>query len=181
MLCRYLRQRKIEKSIADKHCYEVSFINGSNDKIYIAIGFKNNAGGYELRNEYFKGSSSPKYITYLDNLADKVTVFEGFFDFMSYQTIHENQQQELTNFLVLNSLSFFERSLLLMEKHQSIHLYLDQDEAGRKNTKLALKRSPNFKDESKLYKGYKDLNDWLTNFGKLKMQKNLRQSVHRHL
>jgi len=180
-LCRYLKQRKIEKSIADKYCYEVNFTNGSNDKIYIALGFKNNAGGYELRNGYFKGSSSPKYITYQDNGANKVSVFEGFFDFMSYQTIHQSQLQELTNFLVLNSLSFFERSLLLMEKHESIYLYLDQDEAGRKNTKLALKRSPNFKDESKLYKGYKDLNDWLINFGKLKMQKNKRQSVHRHL
>ena len=154
--------------------------NGSN-KTYIAIGFKNNAGGYELRNEYFKGSSSPKYITFLDNSANKVTVFEGFFDFISYQTIHQNQQQDLTNFLVLNSLSFFERSLLLMEKHQSIHLYLDQDEAGRKNTKLALKRSAHFKDESKLYKGHKDLNDWLINFGKLNMQKNVRPSMHRHL
>jgi hypothetical protein len=181
ILCRYLKQRKIEKSMANKYCYEVEFVNGSNDKKYFALGFKNNAGGYELRNEYFKGSSSPKYITYLDNRASNVTVFEGFFDFMSYQTIHQNQQQEQTNFLVLNSLSFFERSLLLMEKHQSIHLYLDQDEAGRKNTKLALKRSPNFKDESKLYKGYKDLNDWLINFGKLKMQKNVRLSVHRHL
>jgi hypothetical protein len=68
-----------------------------------------------------------------------------------------------------------------MEKHQSIHLYLDQDEAGRKNTKLALKRSLNFKDESKLYKSYKDLNDWLINFGKLKMQKNKKLFVHRHL
>jgi len=181
MLCRYLKQRKIEKNIADKYCYEVQFTNSSNDKRYFAIGFKNNAGGYELRNEYFKGSSSPKYITYLDNLANKVTVFEGFFDFISYQTIHQNQQQELTNFLVLNSLSFFERSLLLMEKHQGINLYLDQDEAGRKNTKLALKRSPSFKDESKLYKGYKDLNDWSINFGKLKMQKNVRPYVHRHL
>lgn len=141
VLCRYLKQRKIENNIANKYCNEVQFKNGSNNKIYFAIGFKNNAGGYELRNEYLKGSSSPKYITYLGNLADKVTVFEGFFDFISYQTIHQNKQQELTNFLVLNSLSFFERSLLLMEKHQSIHLYLDQDEAGRKNTKLALKRS----------------------------------------
>ena len=181
LLCRYLEERKIEKNIADKYCYEIQFTNGGNDKIYFAIGFKNNAGGYELRNEYFKGSSSPKYITYVDNGADKVTVFEGFFDFMSYQTIHQNQQQEVTNFLVLNSLSFFERSLLLMEKHQSIHLYLDQDEAGRKNTKLALKRSAHFKDESKLYKGYKDLNDWLINFGKLKLQKNKKMFVHRHL
>jgi len=122
MLCHYLKQRRIEKCIADKYCHEVLFTNSGKEKQYKAIGFKNNAGGYELRNEYFKGSSSPKYVTYLDNKANNITVFEGFFDFMSYQSIYQNQEQELTSFLVLNSLSFFERSLLLMEKHESIHL-----------------------------------------------------------
>jgi len=181
MLCRYLKQRKIEKSIADEYCYEVQFTNADKEKIYSAIGFKNNAGGYELRNEYFKGSSSPKYVTYLDNKANNITVFEGFFDFMSYQTMIQNQPNELTNFLVLNSLSFFERSLLLMEKHERIHLYLDQDNAGRKYTHLALRRSSNFKDESKLYKGYKDLNDWLMNMGKLLKKNNQRPLTGRHL
>ena len=179
-LCRYLKQRNIEKNIADKYCHEISFKNAGKEKIFKAIGFKNNAGGYELRNEYFKGSSSPKYITYLDNYANKISVFEGFFDFLSYQSIHQNKP-ELTNFLVLNSLSFFERSLLLMEKHQSIRLYLDNDDAGRKFTKMGLKRSPNFKNESKLYEGYKDLNDWRMNFEKLEKEKNIRQSRHRHL
>lgn len=181
LLCRYLMQRRIDKSIADKYCHEVVFTNLDKEKEYKAIGFKNNAGGYELRNDYFKGSSSPKYVTYLDNKSNDIAVFEGFFDFMSYQSMNKNQQQELTNFLVLNSLSFFERSLLLMEKHQGIHLYLDQDDAGRKCTTLALKRSLNFKDESKLYKGYKDLNDWMMNFEKLEKQINVRQSMHRHL
>ncbi len=171
MLCRYLRQRKINKNIADKYCYEVAFKNAYKEKNYRAIGFKNNAGGYELRNEYFKGSSSPKYITYPNTNSNNITVFEGFFDFLSYQTIHQNQQPQLTNFLVLNSLSFFERSLLLMEKHESVHLYLDQDEVGRKCTNIAQKRSLKFKDESKLYQGHKDLNDWLMNFGKKIRQK----------
>ena len=179
MLCRYLRQRRIEKSIANKYCYEVQFTNADKEKIYKSIGFKNNAGGYELRNEYFKGSSSPKYVTYLDNKSNNLSVFEGFFDFMSYQSIHQNQEHELTNFLVLNSLAFFERSLLLMERHQSIHLYFDQDNAGRKCTSIALKRSVQFKDESKLYKGYKDINDWLVNFGKL--GKKINQSMYKHL
>lgn len=66
-----------------------------------------------------------------------------------------------------------------MEKHQSIHLYLDHDNAGRKYTTLALKRSLKFKDESKLYKQYKDINDWLVNFGKL--EKKINQSMHKHL
>ncbi len=58
-----------------------------------------------------------------------------------------------------------------MEKHETIHLYLDNDEAGRKCTSLALKRSPAFKDESKLYQGYKDLNEWMINSRKKRKQK----------
>jgi len=178
MLCRYLRQRRIQKSIADEYCHEVLFKVNDKEKEYRAIGFKNNAGGYELRNEYFKGSSSPKYVSYLNNSSNKITVFEGFFDFLSYQTIHENQQQQLTNFLVLNSLSFFERSLLLMEKHQSIHLYLDHDKAGRQCIELAKKISMKYQDESKLYKGYKDLNDWIMNLGREQKQSH---SMRRHI
>src|SRR5206468_4245835 len=108
------------------------------------------------------------------NNAYNITVFEGFFDFLSYQTIHQNQQQSLTNFLVLNSLVFFERSLLLMEKHDKFHLYLDQDEAGRKYTQLAQKRASKFQDESKLYKGYKDLNEWVMNIGKVQKIRQVR-------
>jgi hypothetical protein len=65
-----------------------------------------------------------------------------------------------------------------MEKHERVSLYLDQDEAGRKCTVLAQKRSLKFQDESQLYKGYKDLNDWMMNIGKGKLQK---QSKGRHL
>lgn len=74
-LCRYIRQRRIEKNIADRYGYEVHSTAGEKEKIYRAVAFKNNAGGYELRNEYFKGSSSPKYITYLDNKAKNISVF----------------------------------------------------------------------------------------------------------
>ena len=165
-LCRYLHKRRISKTVADKYCLEVEFTNSERERIYRAIGFRNSVGGYELRNEYFKGGSSPKYHTFLDNKAKEVTVFEGFFDFLSYQSMVENQEQPATNFLVLNSLSFFERSFPIMEKHRAIHLYLDQDAAGRRCTKLALQRSNCCNDESQLYKGYKDLNDWMINLGK---------------
>ena len=172
----YLKTRRIPEDIANMYCGEVSFdLRG---KIYTAIGFKNNAGGFELRNEYFKASSSPKYVSYLDNKATDIAVFEGFFDFLSYQTMHRNQRGCQPNFLVLNSLSFFQRSLLLMEKHERVSLYLDQDEAGKKCITLAQRRSLKFQDESQLYKGYKDLNDWMMNIGKGTRQ---RQSQGRHL
>jgi len=160
-LCRYLYNRRIPFGIANLYCKEVSF--ELNNKNYFAIGFKNNAGGYELRNQFFKGSSSPKDVTLIaNNAAKEVVVFEGFFSFLSYHAIPKNQEQPLTNFLILNSLSFFEKSKPLLEGHASIHLFLDRDKAGLKQTKEALKISDSYKDESVIYKGYKDMNDWLT-------------------
>jgi hypothetical protein len=142
LLCRYLRQRNISKSIADKWCYEVHFIAGEKEKIYRDVVLKNNAGGNELCNEYFKGSSALKYVSYIDNNANNISVFEGFFDFLSYQFIHQNQKDVLTNFLVLNSLSLFERSVLLMQKHEPINLYLDNHHAGRKWMRVCSKQVP---------------------------------------
>ncbi len=163
VLVRYLHQRNIPKAIAEKFCQQVTYQSG--EKLYLAIGFKNNAGGYELRSPNIKGSSSPKFISWLNNSADSVSVFEGFFDFLTYQSIHRNQPQEPSNFLVLNSLSFFTRSLLLMEKHERIHCYLDNDPAGRKCLEQALSRTKKLSDESGLYRGYKDLNEWSVSFG----------------
>ena len=67
----------------------------------------------------------------------------------------------MSNILVLNSLSFFTRSLLLMEKHERIHLYLDNDKAGKQCVQEAMKRTNKVVDESHVYKGHKDLNEWL--------------------
>ncbi len=61
-----------------------------------------------------------------------------------------------------------------MEKHEHIHLYLDQDEAGKKCLDIALKRSPKYRGESILYEGYKDLNDFVIHFGKLKKKQSLK-------
>jgi hypothetical protein len=160
-LCRYLRDRRIPLAIADHYCKEVSY--KINNKSYYAIGFENNSGGYELRNEYFKGSNSPKDVRLIENnSAEVVAVFEGFFSFLSYVSIGKNEQYPPINFLILNSLSLFERSRPLLEKHKSIHLYLDRDKAGREQTRKALTLSNRYKDRSIMYKNYKDMNDWLT-------------------
>jgi len=158
-LCRYLQDRKIPVEIAEKYCKEVDFeLYG---KRYVAIGFENKSGGFELRNQHFKGSSSPKDVTLISfSIAKKVAVFEGFTSFLSYQTLHQIDAH-LTNFLVLNSLSFFEKSRQIMEENQKVYLYLDRDEAGMKNTQTALKWDRKYIDRSHLYKNHKDLNDYL--------------------
>lgn len=174
VLIRYLHRRRIPLDIATKFCKEIDYeLYGRN---YYAIGFKNNAGGYELRNEKFKASSSPKDITLIESNAEKLTVFEGFFNFLSYLAIHHKQEQPATNFLVLNSTSFFEKSLPLMQSHKSVHLYLDCDTTGQKCMQKALAIDKDkFKDERNLYKNYKDLNDWMLHIGKTQKHAILKQ------
>ena len=148
-----------------------------------AIGLKNDADGYELRNETFKGSS-PKSITTISNNADDISVFEGFFNFLSWQVLlskdNELEIQHLTkiqtDFLILNSLSFFEKRETQMQKYSLVHLFLDRDASGVKATRKAVLSNSIYKNLSELYKGFKDLNDKLT--GKatvVKQERGLRQ------
>lgn len=171
-LLRYLKQRRIAGNVAKKYCSEISFsVNG---KVNSAIGFRNDEGGFELRNQWFKGSSSPKTITSIDEGNKEVAVFEGFFNFLSYQTINQNQSFKPTNFLILNSTSFFEKSRLIMERYDAVHLFLDRDKAGQKFRQMALSWNRKFRDESALYKGYNDFNEWMQQIGK-SIKKGLRQ------
>jgi len=168
-LIKYLRTRRIPEDIADKYCQEVRYKIG--DKIYYAFGFKNNSGGYELRNEKFKGSSSPKDVTTVDNGAKDLAVFEGFFDFLSYQKISAGHAPD-RNFLILNSASFFEKNLPFMQEHHRVHLYLDNDKTGEKYTRQALSLDQQkFKDERGLYQKYNDLNEWTMYFGLFQKQR----------
>lgn len=176
-LLEYLHSRNISILVAELYCKQVSYQARGQD--YVAIGFKNNSGGFELRSAGFKGSTSPKFVSYLNRESNGVAVFEGFFDFLSYETLAQKGAIKIhdpaPDILVLNSLSFFTRSQLLMEKHERIHLFLDNDQAGQKCTKELQQRTEKVIDERSLYKGFKDLNEWLVDQGRdLGQRKGLR-------
>lgn len=158
-LLQYAESRAIPKEIAQKFCKEVSYINGG--KNYYAIGFKNDLGGYELRSKYFKGSSAPKGITHQKNGHRDLTVFEGFFSFLSFQAQHESTGLPPSDFLILNSLSFFEKSRYLMDTYPKVNLMLDNDAAGRKFTSLALGWGNAYQDSSGADPAHKDINEKL--------------------
>ena len=63
VLVGYLASRGIIPSVAAAFCREVRYeVNG---RAFFAVGFRNDAGGWELRSARFKGGSSPKHITTL--------------------------------------------------------------------------------------------------------------------
>ena len=170
-LLHYLRERRIRQEIADRFCLEVNFeLRG---KIYYSIGFKNASGGYALRNAYAKQACMPNDITLLtEKDAKELAVFEGFFDFLSYKTMYHNQPEPQRHFLVLNSTSFFDQSLTIMQEYHRVHLFLDNDKTGDKCILKAKELDKEkFRDERALYKNHNDLNDFLRHIGQIQKQR----------
>lgn len=157
VLLRYLEERGICSDVALPNCEEVRYtLRG---KRYFNIGFRNISGGYELRNRLFKGSLSPKDISLIDNGSDTCNLFEGFIDYLSWMVLGLGCGDD---YLVLNSVALLERSYGFLDKYDHILCYLDRDEAGRRTLEILRKRYGNrIEDCSSLYKGYKDLNEYL--------------------
>ena len=66
------------------------------------------------------------------------------------------------DYYVLNGVGEVKQLLPYMKGYDSIHCYLDNDDAGKTATKTIMKAYPDMTiDESYRYKGYNDLNDFL--------------------
>lgn len=160
-LQRYLQEeRKIDLSLAKPYlrsvCYEVG------GRTYIAIGFANRAGGYELRDDKtFKGTIAPKDISVIAGDANNVPhcIFEGFMDFLSYLTM---KGKEIAPCIVLNSVSNVHRVVTYLREHHigCVRAFLDNDEAGRRAMQVLQSAGMSAEDMSRHYGGYKDLNEY---------------------
>lgn len=159
-LQKYLTEERcinIEKAMHFLRCisYEVG------GRHYQAIGFANQSGGYELRdNGMFKGTIAPKDITPIfTDRADPVCIFEGFMDFLSFLSMKE----EFTNHcLVMNSVSNVARSIRYLNERQvfTIRTFFDNDEAGRRTTEDFVKAGFKVENMSVHYRSFKDLNEY---------------------
>lgn len=163
-LLHYLHQRRVPLHLAEQYCHEVHY--GADGRSYFGIGFKNDRGGYEIRNPFFKGCISPKAPTSIDHGAPAVCVFEGFIDFLSFLSLFPSRPVHKSNYLILNSLSLFEKARPFLERHRCVHLLLDHDSAGRNMTAYACSLHARYRDESAFYIGHHDVNEILCHFGR---------------
>ena len=135
----YLASRGIVLSVAAAFCREVRYeVNG---RAFFAVGFRNDAEGWELRSERFKGGSSPKHITTIDNRSDTVIAFEGFMDFLAYLSLKHPERLHI-DAAVLNSVVNLPKAIPFLSRHPVIHAFFDNDEAGRKTTSDLIRLCP---------------------------------------
>jgi hypothetical protein len=167
----YLKERGIDTDIAKHHCSEIHYSIA--DKLYFAVGFQNDAGGWELRNRYFKGSTSPKNITTINNGSNSVMVFEGFMDFLSYLSLKQNASPAIDS-AILNSLTNLPKAIPFLQTHQIIHAFWDNDEAGKRAVQSLSPVCNEVIDQSVFYRNYKDLNDYW--WDKSKPKKEVREN-----
>ena len=162
-LLRYLAARAIPLPIASAYCSEVLFRNMK--RTYYAIGFANDALGWEIRNMYFKGCIAPKAITTISKATDVLQIFEGFMDFLSWQTLNPSSTCDT---IVLNSLALLSRIQEKIKSYKQVEGFLDNDDAGRKSFAVLRQMFPQVVDGATRYRAHKDLNEWLVAQSKVK-------------
>ena len=153
-LLRYLAARAIPLPIAKAYCSEVLFQNMN--RTYYAIGFANDALGWEIRNMYFKGCVAPKAVTTIKRGAGRLQIFEGFMDFLSWKTLNPSSKSDA---IVLNSLALLPRIQEQIMGYQEVEGFLDNDDAGRKSFAVLKQIFPQIVDGSDRYRNYKNLNE----------------------
>ena len=156
-LLEYLRERKVgnQTQFLDEIHYRMK------DKNYFGIGFKNDSGGYEIRNKYSKICLGKKDISTIKNGSESLRIFEGFFDFLSFKNVEKFLEKEPVDYLVLNSVSMISKIKNSIEKYENIELYFDNDEAGNRAIEMIKNENKNAEDCRVLYSDFKDLNDWM--------------------
>ena len=153
----YMKTRNLQPNKVTGLVGEIYY--SRNEKNYFGLAFKNDMGGYEIRNKYFKGCYGTKDITTLRKGFNSISVFEGFTDFLSLAS----EKDIKSDILVLNSCALAEKALPTINKYQKLFLFLDNDKTGDKTTDfLAKSATAKAKDLRYLYKEFKDINEWIT-------------------
>ena len=174
-LVEYAASRAVSKEILERYCEEVIYhVETAPEKQFFAIGFKNNSGGYVLRSSISKKCSSSD-ITTLNpqgeltekSTGNKVLVFEGFMDFLSWMTDVKQITPEY-DCCILNSVTNIGKAMPWIMEHSNIAAFLDNDQAGKDTLQKIMDAVPDtaagdvsIYDMSRLYEGYNDLNEKL--------------------
>jgi Toprim-like len=154
----YLESRGVAR-VAEGRLKEVYYyVEDENKKRYnfFAAGWQNENGNWVVRSLSSPLSLGPNAISFLPGSVGQLSVFEGFFDYLSWLTEHPFQPDSI---LVLNSVSNLAAGIDKATGFNHITLYFDHDPAGRKATLDFIAAIPHASDGAHIYGGHNDYND----------------------
>lgn len=135
--------RKVNVETAGIYLKEVHYKLANNPKTYFGLGMDNMSGGDEISmyntrdKKTFKTAIGTKDITFIkgkDEATKIILIFEGRFDFLSLLE-KEGIKRFSEDVIILNSISCHKRAtdyIKTSDKYNEAHLYLDNDEEGKK-------------------------------------------------
>lgn len=172
-LVQYLEQRGLSLPLVQQYLKEVTVYNRESRKSIFALGFKNDKGGYEFRNKYFKGSTKLKYITFIRGEGGKsakpegIHLFEGWPDYISAIIRKRDGRKFEEDSIVLNSLVNLPKATPYIKGYgyRTVYTWMDNDNSGRQataNLDEFIKTEENLTHipMNSLYAPYKDVNAW---------------------
>jgi hypothetical protein len=168
-LVKYLKDRGIDPAVASQYLTQLRIFNHNTQKNFFTLGFRNEDGGYELRNPFFKGCLHPKTVTFIrgpEPKPDTIHIFEGLMDFLSIMTQRGGKLLD-GDVIVLNSVAMLKDASSYIRKYeyQMACTWLDNDTAGNSaadELNSFFKTEPTLKHQcmNEQYQSFKDVNEW---------------------
>ena len=170
-LVSYAESRGIPRHILEFYCKQVTYHVESNRMYsWTAIGFPA-SDGWVLRQSTdgrFAKRCTGSCCTLLSvsgnpvpvASCDRVEVFEGFFDFLSWLVMKE-RTKPFSDICVLNSVNNLSRGLEFIVSHSQVSCWLDNDEAGHAAFERIRESCPGARDHYQELGDCKDVNELL--------------------
>ena len=166
----YLERRKIPVCLAQQYCKEIHIRNHEKQMTFTLLGFPNNKGGYAMSAPHGFKSTNKAAPTFINNkgefstkpLSKSVAIFEGFFDFLSWQVMQSGKIPSC-DIVVLNSVNNLGKAIAYIDAHEKARCFLDNDTAGKRCLQEVrnIMGAKEVIDMSGLYREHKDLNEML--------------------
>lgn len=151
----FRRLRPIAKDYLKEIRYEVT-MKDNKQQTFCAAGWPNEKGGWEIRNENFKGCLGKKGLSVFDGNPSKLSLFEGFLDFLSWKVDNVNSTDSV---IVLNSVVNLKEVIVRAQGFSAVDVFFDNDIAGKKALSELIDSVPHARDRADDYQGYKDYNE----------------------